>query len=226
MGRIIVIDGTSNAGKTTLCENIKRNVQNAAIVPGASLFAKMHQEKYLEIPQIPKNEEEEKENQKFFFELELDRLIEANNVAKQGKDVFMDRGVFEVLSVAYSFESIKNWEGIYENAEKLYKKFIIIARENRIYLPDEYIWLQANNEEILRRNKARQIERGQELSENAWIEASLINKQIEFFNKLCIPQNKDKIHLIDTNYMTRKEVLRSVCNLLKLKEKEMERNND
>ena len=25
MGRIIVIDGTSNAGKTTLCENIERN---------------------------------------------------------------------------------------------------------------------------------------------------------------------------------------------------------
>ena len=28
MGRIIVIDGTSNAGKTTLCENIERNIKN------------------------------------------------------------------------------------------------------------------------------------------------------------------------------------------------------
>ena len=30
----------------------------------------------------------------------------------------MDRGVLEILSVAYSFESIKQWNGIYENAEK------------------------------------------------------------------------------------------------------------
>ena len=28
MGRIIVIDGTSNAGKTTLCENIEKNIRN------------------------------------------------------------------------------------------------------------------------------------------------------------------------------------------------------
>lgn len=42
MGRIIVIDGTSNAGKTTLCENIERNIRNIAIIPGASLFAKIH----------------------------------------------------------------------------------------------------------------------------------------------------------------------------------------
>ncbi len=226
MGRIIVIDGTSNAGKTTLCENIEKNIQNIAIVPGASLFAKTHHEKYSQIPAIPKTIEKEKENQKFFFKLELDRLIEANRLAKSGKDVFMDRGVLEILSVAYSFEDIKNWSGIYENAEKLYERFITITREREIVLPDEYIWLQADSEEIVRRNKIRQIERGQKLSEDDWIEASLINKQIEFFNKLCIPENEDKIYLIDTNYMTKQEVLKSVCNLLKLKDKEMERNND
>ena len=81
MGRIIVIDGTSNAGKTTLCENIERNIRNIAIIPGASLFAKIHHEKYPEIPGIPRNAKEEKENQKFFFKLELDRLIEANKLA-------------------------------------------------------------------------------------------------------------------------------------------------
>lgn len=222
MGRIIVIDGTSNAGKTTLCENIEKNIRNVAVIPGASLFAKNHYEKYPQIPAIPKTIVEEKENQKFFFKLELDRLIEANKLVKSGKDVFMDRGILEILSVAYSFESIKKWNGIYENAEKLYKRFITITMESGIVLPDEYIWLQADSEEIVRRNKIRQIERKQKLSENDWIEDSLINKQIEFFYKLCIPENKDKIHLIDTNYMTKHEVLLRVCQLLNLKEKEME----
>ncbi len=220
MGRIIVIDGTSNAGKTTLCENIEKNIQNVAIIPGASLFAKTHHEKYPQIPPIPKTIEEEKENQKFFFKLELDRLIEANRLAKLGKDVFMDRWVLEILSVAYSFEDIKNWSGIYENAEKLYERFITITRERGIGLPDTYIWLQVASDEILRRNQTRRIERGQNLSEDYWIETSLINKQVEFFDKLCISENMDKIHLIDTNYMKKHEVLLNVCQLLNLKEKE------
>ena len=49
MGRIIVIDGTSNAGKTTLCESLEKNIQNVAIIPGASLFAKIHSQKYSQI---------------------------------------------------------------------------------------------------------------------------------------------------------------------------------
>ena len=226
MGRIIVVDGTSNAGKTTLCENIEKSIQDIAIIPGASIFAKNHHEKYPKIPAIPKTIEEEKENQKFFFKLELDRLIEANRMSKLGKDVFMDRGVLEILSVAYSFENIKKWNGIYENAKKLYERFIMITRERKIELPDGYIWLQADYEEVLRRNQTRQIERGQKLSENDWIESDLINKQIEFFDKLCIPENKDKIRLIDTNYMTKQEVLESACRILKLKEKEMGRVDD
>lgn len=181
MERIIVIDGTSNAGKTTLCENIEKNIQNIAIVPGASLFAKINRKIYPKVPAIPQSAEEEKENQKFFFRLELDRLIEANRLAKQGKTVFMDRGVLEILSVAYSFESINGWDGIYKNAKELYGKFIAYANKMGIDLPNKYICLQANYEEIKRRNKLRQKERGQLLSEDDWIEANLINKQIEFF---------------------------------------------
>jgi len=220
MGRIIVIDGTSNTGKTTLCENLSKNAENIAIIPGASFFARIHHEKYPKIPIIPKSAEEEKENQKFFFKLELDRLIEANNKARFGKDVFMDRGVLEILSVAYSFEYIKKWNGIYKNTIDLYEKFVLIANRNGIKLPDEYIWLQADYEEIIRRNKTRQIERGKQLSEADWIEKSLIDKQIEFFNKLFIPENKNKVHSINTNDMTRQEVLSYVCKLLNLKEKE------
>ena len=164
-----------------------------------------------------------RKNQRFFFRLELDRLIEANRLAKQGKNVFKDRGVLEILSVAYSFESINEWNGIYNNAQNLYEKFISYARKMEISLPDKYIWLQANYEEIKRRNKLRQQERGQLLSETDWIEESLIGKQIEFFRKMCIPENSDKVCLVDTNNMTKQEVLEAVCNLLKLQLKVYDR---
>lgn len=48
-------------------------------------------------------DEKNRKNQKYFFKLEIDRLIEANKLANSGKDVFMDRGILEILSVAYSF---------------------------------------------------------------------------------------------------------------------------
>ena len=222
MGKIIVIDGTSNAGKTTLCENLEKNIQNVAIIPGASLFIKRNAQKYFTVPSIPTTVKEEKENQKFFFKIELDRLIEANKLANLGKYVFMDRGVLEILSVAYSFEIIKKLNGIYENAMQLYEKFIAKVNESGISLPDEHIWLQASSQEVVRRNKIRQMERGKALSENDWIEENLINKQIEFFNKLLVQENEGRIHLIDTNYINKQEVLEKVCILLNLKEKERE----
>ncbi len=224
MGRIIVIDGTSNAGKTTLCENLEKNVQNISIVPGASLFAKLNSERYPKIPPIPKNAEEEKENQKFFFKLELDRLREANEMAKQGKYIFMDRGVLEILSVAYSFEHINGWKGIYSNARKLYEEFIKESDKSGLMLPAKYIWLQADFKEVVKRNKSRKIERGQALSEDDWIESNLIKKQIDFFKTMMhLPENSDKIKLIDTNNMSKQEVLGEVCRLLNLKFKENEK---
>lgn len=220
MGRIIVVDGTSNAGKTTLCDNLVHNMENIVVVPGASSYARIHNERYPNIPLIPKSAEEEMLNQSFFFKLELDRLIEANRLAKSNNDVFMDRGILEILSVAYSFESINNWNGIYSNAEKLYDRFIAIIKEQNIRLPDLYLWLQASPEEVIKRNTIRQMERGQKLSENDWVNEKLISKQIEFFKKISTRQ--DKVYLIDTNNKSKLDVSESVCQLLNLQRKERE----
>ena len=226
MGRIIVIDGTSNAGKTTLCENLERYMENIIIIPGASAFARSHRQKYPSIPPIPQSADEEKENQIFFFRLELDRLMEANKLAQKDKDVIMDRSILEILSVAYSFEIINNWKGILRNAKNLYEQFISTSKECGIKLPDIHLWLQANAEEVIRRNKIRQMERGKQLSENEWIDESLINQQLDFFTKLCMPENKDRIKLINTNNKSRQDVLEEVRTVLNLKRKEREINND
>ena len=97
-----------------------------------------------------------------------------------------------------------------------------------IGLPNKHICLLANYEEIKRRNKLRQKERGQLLSEDDWIEANLINKQIEFFKRISVPENSDKVCWVNTNNTTKQEVLEEVCNLLrlKLKEYDKERNDD
>ena len=226
MRRIIVIDGTSNAGKTTLCENLQKNIENVIIIPGASTFVKQHQDRYPNIPPIPKTIEEEKINQAFFFKLELDRLIEAIKLLKNNVDVFMDRSVLEILSVAYSFESINNWPGIYSNAQALYNRFVASIKERGLRFPDSYIWLQASPEEVIRRNTIRQRDRGQKLSENEWVNSKLIMKQIEFFEKLCNLDKQNKFKMINTNNKTKEDVLNEVSGFLRLKRKEIERNDD
>lgn len=223
MGRIIVIDGTSNAGKTSLCESLGKKAENVCIIPGASKFAKIHLQKYKKVPPIPKNSEEEKDNQIFFFRLELDRLIEANRLANEGKDVVMDRGVLEILSVAYSFEKIYKWYGIYKNASDLYTVFNRIVEEKGISQPNLHIWLLASSETIRRRNIARQNERGRGLSESEWINPMLINEQIEFFDKLCIPENNGIVLKINTENMNKVQVTNYVLKMLNLKEKEKEK---
>lgn len=155
----------------------------------------------------------------FFFELEFDRLKEANNLAKGNKTVVMDRSVLEILSVAYSFNDINIWAGIYDNAEELYNKFVQKVKEQKINFPDKHIWLQAEHKEIVKRNRMRQIESGKELSQEDWISKELIDKQIEFFD-IIAEQNKNKFLNIDTNQKSKKEVMQEAKTLLNLREKE------
>ena len=138
----------------------------------------------------------------------------------------MDRSVLEILSVAYSFESINNWPGIYSNAQALYNRFVALIKERGLRFPDSYIWLQASPEEVIRRNTIRQRERGQKLSENEWVNSKLIMKQIEFFEKLCNLDKQNKFKMINTNNKTKEDVLNEVSGFLKLKRKEIERNDD
>ena len=92
-------------------------------------------------------------------------------------------------------------------------------QEQKINFPDKHIWLQAEHKEIVKRNRIRQIELGQELSQEDWISKELIDKQIEFFG-IIAEQNRDKFLHIDTNQKSKEEVMKEAKILLNLREKE------
>lgn len=212
--KIIVIDGTSNAGKTTLCKMYSQTFENVGIIPGTTQFVKEHKELYPNgIPPIPKNKEEEIKNQKFFFDLELHRLIYANKMAKECKNVLMDRNVLEILAVAYSLEKDETYKGVYLNACNLYKEYVKCANENKIKLPDKYVILFASQNELEKRNLKRE-----NTLANEWIEKSLIDRQKIFFDRFLKKHQEVSIK-IDTDNKNEKEVLQKVEEILQMRKR-------
>ena len=219
MGRIIVIDGTSNAGKTTLCENLEKKAKNVVIVPGCTEFCKKYPEKFGPIPAIPTTPEEEMKNQAFFFDVEKERLREASRLSKGSRTtVVMDRSVNEILTVAFAFEKIKGWTGIYKNAANLYRSFLSEMIQEGIRRPDKYIWLQASPEEVLRRNVQREKDRGKKLSERDWVDLGIIRWQIRYF-QLLSKENKSKFEVLDTNNLSIEQVYKQACKTFDIEEK-------
>lgn len=233
--RLISIDGTSNAGKTTLCENLLKNVQNIVYIPGVSEYAKIHSDKYPNIPSIPKNANEEIQNQVFFFGIEADRLKEANEIIRTNENaiVVMDRTIIEILSVAYSFSKINEenseWKEVYKNAAgKCMSAFKRACKKYDILQPGISIFLKASPEIVQERNNKREQERGKKLSDD-WVDSELINNQIYYFehNTISNEFRKRQIIKIDTDFLTEQEVMEEVCKKigLKIKEKGIEKDD-
>ncbi len=75
-GMVVVIEGVSNTGKTTTCEILRNN--NWVVIPECAEFMENP-------PKSSKNYEEEINNQKRFFEAEIDRLKKAKEFSDHRK---------------------------------------------------------------------------------------------------------------------------------------------
>ena len=83
-GKIIVVEGPSNSGKTTTCQNMK-NYSNCVVIDECMVYEKNP-------PRPSKNYEQELQNQEFFFEVEK----------RNGKSIFL----------IYKFFCITVWSDI------------------------------------------------------------------------------------------------------------------
>ena len=157
-GKIISIDGPSNTGKSTICENISRYPQFEYIKESG---------RRVKHPRPSTNLEEEILNQIFYFKEEEKRIEEAYNLASQGKFVILDRSVLSILSIAYAFEKVGKYQA-FSNAKALYEKF-----NEKMISPDMYIFLEAKPIDLQKRNKSVKLP-------PSWMNDTFIGYQIEF----------------------------------------------
>lgn len=97
-GKIIVVEGPSNSGKTTTCLNM-RNYTNCVVIDECNIYERNH-------PSPSQNCEQEIQNQLFFFEVEKRRMRKATKLALEGKNVILDRCALSTVAIAYAFEKL------------------------------------------------------------------------------------------------------------------------
>lgn len=83
-GKIVIVEGTSCVGKTTLCDSLKK--RGWFVMPEAIRYLEIETGKLGdEASPIPGSQEEEEYYQDQLFRIEMKKIIEANKLKNEGK---------------------------------------------------------------------------------------------------------------------------------------------
>lgn len=206
-GKIIVVEGTSCVGKTTLCANLKD--KGWIVIPEAIRYLEKETQKNGDAASpIPNEQAEEEYYQLQLFRIELQKIREANYYSNLGYDVVIDKSAIATIATAKAFEEIKGFRGTFYSACSKYNIMLKQLDEDDIIECDGFLFLTTNYEEIKKRN----INRGHVL-EGIWLDENTINSQrkvLEMFaNDIVGKFSKNEIatSMLDTTFLSREEVL-------------------
>ena len=213
-GRIVIVEGTSCVGKTTLCEKLKE--QGWYVLPEAIRYLeKETKKKGDEASPIPGTQEEEEYYQDQLFRIEKQKIIEANKLKKQGKKVIIDKSAIATVATASAFEKQKGFNGTFKRAYLKYCRMLQELKDEELIECDVFLLLTANYNTICERNKTRN-----HILEGVWLEEETIVNQRQVLEKITnqivgsISKNIIKKKILDTSNLTKKQVLNEFNELL------------
>ena len=222
-GKIVIVEGTSCVGKTTLCNNLKK--QGWYVMPEAIRYLENETGKLGdEASPIPGSQEEEEYYQDQLFRIEIKKIIETNKLKNEGKNVIIDKSAIATVATAGAFEEEKGFEGTFKRAYMRYCQMLQNLKDNNLIECDIFILLTAEYKTICERNKTRN-----HVLEGIWTEEETINKQREILEKMfenlvgkisLIDVQKKKI---DTTMLSKKQVLEQINSFTQTKEEKEER---
>lgn len=206
-GRIVVIEGTSCVGKTTLCNLLKS--QGWYVIPEAIRYIEKETNKVGdEASPIPGTQEEEEYYQDQLFRVELQKIIEANEFSKRGFDVIIDKSALATIATAKAFEKTKGFNGTFERACDCYLSMIDYLEKNNLIEYDAFLLLTSDYETIIKRNTTRN-----HILSGIWIDKNIIDNQrlvLESLLDIYVENNSKKqviIEKLDTTNLNKSEVL-------------------
>lgn len=219
-GKIVIVEGTSCVGKTTLCENLKK--QGWIVLPEAIRYLeKETNKKGDEASPIPGTQEEEEYYQDQLFRVEKQKLLEANELRKQGKNIIIDKSAIAVVATAKAFEEQKGFKGTFKGSYRKYCDMLQELKEKGLIECDIFLLLTADYDTICKRNKTRN-----HVLEGVWIEEETIANQRQVLENITngivgrISNNNIKKEIVDTSDLTKEQVLDKFHEFLNDLEKE------
>jgi len=201
VGRIIIIDGISNSGKTTFCNYLVE--AGFRVVEEAPDFIDNNKELGVLSNSVPKTLDEEKNNQNILFNAELMRLKIAKEYAMGSKNVIMDRSFLSTVAMAYALEKDLPFKGAYDYSKVLEKKYLEEIKSVSQSVTISFIFFDVNRDVLMERNQKRKKELSLE-----WIDEEFLNKQRHSFSASAKCLNT---LLIDTSYKSVDDIAKIVC---------------
>lgn len=221
-GKIVIIEGTSCVGKTTLCNKLSEN--GWEILPEAIRYLEKETGKIGdEASPIPGSQKEEEYYQDKLFEVEKNKIIEANELRKLGKNVVLDKSVLATIATAKAFEKQKGFKGTFKRAIKKYIKMVQELKEQGYIECDVFLLLKADYNRILERNLTRN-----HILDGIWIKEETIHEQREVLEKIVnnLMGNRSfddiKVENLDTTELTKEEVEEYFYKIINEKERTKE----
>lgn len=206
-GKIVIIEGTSCVGKTTLCSLLEK--QGWIVIPEAIRYLEKETSKIGdEASPIPGSQQEEEYYQDQLFRIELQKIIEANELSKQGIDVVIDKSAVATIATAKAFELSKNFNGTFKRAFDCYYSMLDYLAKNDLIECDLFLLLTSDYETILKRNLTRK-----HVLEGIWTQKETIDNQrlvLEDIVNNCVGNylNREIVkEKIDTTNLTTDKVL-------------------
>lgn len=217
-GKIVILEGTSCVGKTTLCESLKK--QGWIVLPEAIRYLEKETGKIGDkASPIPGTEEEEYYYQDQLFRIERQKILNANELKKQGKNVVIDKSAIATVATAKAFEKQKGFEGTFKRAYLKYIQMLQELRDNGLIECDVFILLTADYDVICKRNNMRK-----HMLEGIWLEEETIINQRYVLEKIVADIvgnayiNKIKKITLDTSLLSKEQVVNRFNDIIKEKE--------
>lgn len=198
-GKVIIIDGISNSGKTNTCHNLLTD--NDILIENVSLYV---EKLGIILPSSSKKLEEEKRNHNLLLNMEIRRLKDALEIIKNGQNAILDGSFISVVAKSFSDNKTDLMLGIYENSRELLK--VYLSKINEMFEKGDvsFIFLDVNEDVFAERNLKRKIPLSGEV-----VDEKNLNLQRQFFKIIA---QEFKSDLIDTSNLSVEDINNIVRN--------------